>query len=140
VAAGRLDRFGFIDPTDGGRVRSGTGALYYRQDGAKGDTFKVDGFVGRSLFDLYSNFTFLLNDAIAGDAIQQHDSRLQQGANAQYQRPHKFGLCKGCSPAAGTFMIQIDVGYIRATGASRPEWPPAPMLESPMAPGTCRRA
>ena len=58
VAAGRLDRFGFIDPNDGGRVRSGTAAIYYRKDGAGGDTFKVDGFVGRSLFDLYSNFTF----------------------------------------------------------------------------------
>src|SRR5262249_8076960 len=91
VAAGHLDRFGFIDPTDGGRVRWGTATLYYRQDGARGDTFKVDGFVGRSLFDLYSNFTFLLNEPIAGDAIQQHDSRLQQGANAQYQRPHRFG-------------------------------------------------
>jgi hypothetical protein len=62
VAASRLDRVGFVDPTDGGRVRSGTAALYYRRDGTSGDTFKVDGFVGQSLFDLYSNFTFLLNE------------------------------------------------------------------------------
>jgi len=54
VAAGRLDRFGFIDPDDGGRVRSGTLGVYYRQDGANGDTFKADAFAGRSLFDLSS--------------------------------------------------------------------------------------
>ena len=107
VAAGRLDRFGFIDPNDGGRVRSGTAALYYRQDGARGETFKVDGFVGRSLFDLYSNFTFFLNDPVHGDAIQQHDSRLQEGANAQYTRPHGSGLLT----AGGNFHDnQINVG------------------------------
>jgi hypothetical protein len=107
VAAGRLDRFGFIDPSNGGRVRSGTAALYYRLDGAHGDTLKLDGFVGRSLFDLYSNFTFFLNDPVRGDAIQQHDSRLQEGANAQYVRPHSFGLLT----AGGNFHgNQINVG------------------------------
>jgi hypothetical protein len=117
VAAGRLDRFGFIDPTDGGRVRSGTAALYYRQDGPNGDTFKVDGFVGRSLFDLYSNFTFLLNDPIAGDAIQQHDSRLQQGSNVQYQRPHKFGVVQGMLTSGGNFHDnQINVGLYPREG------------------------
>jgi len=84
VAAGELDRFGYIDPSDGGRVRLGTIAAYYRQEFGTGDSFKVDGFLGRSLFDLFSNFTFFLNDPIHGDGIQQHDSRYQEGFNAQY--------------------------------------------------------
>jgi outer membrane receptor protein involved in Fe transport len=117
VAAGRLDRFGFIDSTDGGRVRSGTAALYYRQDGPSGDTFKVDGFVGRSLFDLYSNFTFLLADPVNGDAIQQHDSRLQEGANAQYLRPHRFGKVQGLFTGGGNFHDnQINVGLYPRDG------------------------
>jgi hypothetical protein len=90
VFAGRLDRFGFIDPAGGGRVRSGTLSAYYRQESAAGAVFKLDGFVARSLFDLYSNFTFFLNDEVNGDEIQQHDSRLQQGVNAQYLRPYKL--------------------------------------------------
>src|SRR5215510_5980841 len=90
VAAGRLDRFGFIDPDDGGRVRSLTGSTYYRRDFSNGDVLKLDGFVSRSLFDLYSNFTFFLKDPVNGDEIQQHDSRLQDGANAQYLHPYKF--------------------------------------------------
>ena len=90
VAAGRLDRFGFIDPDDGGRIRLGTVGVYYRKEWATGDNFKIDGFLGRSLFDLYSNFTFFLNDEKNGDGIQQHDSRLQQGVNAQYLHPYKF--------------------------------------------------
>jgi hypothetical protein len=76
VASGQLDRFGYIDPFDGGRVRLGTLGTYYKRD-------------------LYSNFTFFLNhylptDPIHGDEIQQHDSRLQQGVNAQYLHPYKL--------------------------------------------------
>ena len=90
VATGELDRFGYIDPSDGGRVRMGTAAAYYRTEFNGGDSFKADVFVGRSLFDLYSNFTFFLNDPEHGDGIQQHDSRLQEGANIQYQHFYRF--------------------------------------------------
>src|SRR5262249_14394661 len=72
VASGELPRFGYIDPSDGGRVRLGTTGLYYRKAFASGSSFKADGFLSRSLFDLYSNFTFFLNDPVQGDGIQQH--------------------------------------------------------------------
>ena len=88
VFAGRLDRFGFIDPENGGSVRQGTVGAYLRKELKSGGTFKADAFLTRSLFDLYSNFTFFLNDPEFGDEIQQHDSRLQQGANVQYIRPY----------------------------------------------------
>ncbi|MDX6694703.1 MAG: hypothetical protein QOF02_2306, partial [Blastocatellia bacterium] len=90
VAAGRLDRFGFIDPFDGGRVRTGVLGAYYRKEWNDASVIKADAFLARSLFDLYSNFTFFLEDEVNGDEIQQHDSRLQQGVNVQYLRPHKF--------------------------------------------------
>jgi len=90
VAAGLLDRFGYIDPTDGGRVALGTLSAYYSKTFQDSGTLRADGFLSRSLFDLYSNFTYYLNDPVHGDAFQQHDSRLEQGANAQYTRPHKL--------------------------------------------------
>jgi hypothetical protein len=90
VEAGRLPRFGYIDPSDGGRVRLGTAGLYYRKAFASGNSFKADGFLSRSLFDLYSNFTFFLNDPLHGDGIQQHDSRYQEGFNTQYLHPYIF--------------------------------------------------
>ena len=73
VAAGRLDRFGFIDPDNGGRVRSATIGAYYRRALSGDSIFKVDGYLTRSLFDLWSNFTFFLADQEFGDEIQQHD-------------------------------------------------------------------
>src|SRR5215813_13762015 len=95
VASGQLDRYGYIDPFDGARGRLGTFGAYYKRDFSNGDIVKVDGFLGRSLFDLYSNFTFFLvhylpTDPIHGDEIQQHDSRLQQGINTQYLHPYKL--------------------------------------------------
>jgi outer membrane receptor protein involved in Fe transport len=111
VAGGALDRFGFIDPEGGGRVRSGTGGIYYKRDGASGSVFKADAFVSRSLFDLYSNFTFFLNDPVNGDEIQQHDSRLQEGVNVQYLQPYKlFGQRMLVTAGANLHANQISVG------------------------------
>jgi hypothetical protein len=90
VAERQLDRFGFIDPLDGGRVRLGTLGAYYKRNLGNDDILKLDGFLSRSLFDLYSNFTFFLTDPLHGDEIQQHDSRLQQGVNAQYLHPYQL--------------------------------------------------
>ncbi len=111
VAAGRLDRFGFIDPTDGGRSDSYTGSAYWTRANENGSTWKADGFVSRSLFDLYSNFTFFLNDLMRGDGIQQHDSRLQEGANLQYTRPYRIGGVQTVFTAGANYHDnQIKVG------------------------------
>ncbi|MFN0111500.1 MAG: TonB-dependent receptor [Blastocatellia bacterium] len=111
VNAGRLDRFGFIDPDNGGRVRTGVFNAYFRNESAKGRVFKLDGFVARSLFDLYSNFTFFLNDETNGDEIVQHDSRLQQGVNAQWLQPFKlFGTQALLVAGANFHDNQINVG------------------------------
>jgi outer membrane receptor protein involved in Fe transport len=111
IAEGKLHRFGFIDPDGGGRVLSGTVGTYFRKEGERGDILKMDGFLARSLFDLYSNFTFYLNDQINGDGIQQHDSRLQQGANIQYLRPNNIFGAQGLLTSGVNFHAnQINVG------------------------------
>jgi outer membrane receptor protein involved in Fe transport len=111
VAEGRLDRFGFLDPFNGGRVRTGVLGTYYRKESQSGSIFKVDGFLSRSLFDLYSNFTFFLNDQVNGDEIQQHDSRLQEGLNAQFLKPYRlFGQHALFTAGANFHANQINVG------------------------------
>jgi outer membrane receptor protein involved in Fe transport len=117
VAAGRLDRFGFIDPDNGGRVRTGTAAAYYRRELGGGGLLKVDAFLTRSLFDLWSNFTFHLNDREFGDEIQQHDSRLQEGANVQYVRPHTISGARALLTAGGNLQsFQTNVGLYPSAG------------------------
>jgi len=117
VTAGQLDRFGFIDPDDGGRVRSLVAGVYYRKEWKQGDIVKIDGFLGRSLFDLFSNFTFFLNDEVNGDGIQQHDSRLQEGANSQWLHPLKlFGQRALFTAGANFHENQINVGLYPRVG------------------------
>ena len=111
VSSGQLDRFAFIDPFDGGKVRLGTLGTYYRKDFSNGDIFKADGFMARSLFDLYSNFTFFLNDPVNGDEIQQHDSRLQEGFNTQYLHPYKLlGHTMLLTAGSNFYDNEINVG------------------------------
>ncbi|MBS1829295.1 MAG: TonB-dependent receptor [Acidobacteria bacterium] len=117
INSGQLDRFGYLDPGEGGRIRSGTIAGYFSQQNSDGSVWKLDGFLGRSLFDLYSNFTYFLNDPENGDAIQQHDSRLQQGANAQYLKPaHAFGGMSLLTAGGNFHDSQINVGLYPRIG------------------------
>jgi hypothetical protein len=111
VADGSLDRFAAIDPENGGSVKLGTFGGFYRKEWKSGATLKADAFVGRSLFDLYSNFTFNLADPVFGDEIQQHDSRLQQGSNVQFLQPYKLGNVQSLLTVGGGFLLnQINVG------------------------------
>lgn len=117
VADGRLDRFGFIDPENGGRVKTGSAAIYFRNEQASGATFKADAFVSRTLFDLFSNFTFFAADPIYGDEIQQHDSRLQEGGNLQYLLPYKvFGTNAILTAGGGFNASQVNVGLYPSVG------------------------
>ena len=110
VFAGRLDRFGVIDPFNGGKNQQGIIGAYYRKEFESGQTFKVDGFLRRSLFDLTSNFTFFLLDPVYGDQILQHDSRLEEGVNSQYLLPYKLFGRQSLLTFGGNFHAsQIDV-------------------------------
>ncbi len=111
VIEGRLDRFGAIDPENGGKVKLGTVGVFFRHEADSGATFRADAYLNRTLFDLFSNFTFFLADPIYGDEIQQHDSRLQQTANVQYILPYKWGRDSSVLTVGGGMLLnQINVG------------------------------
>lgn len=117
VTAGALDRFGFLDPDNGGRARTGMLSAYFKQEQPNGAVFKLDGFLARSLFDLWSNFTFFQVDPQFGDEIQQHDSRLQQGVNVQYLRPYTvLGQRALLIAGANYHDNQINVGLYPSLG------------------------
>ncbi len=114
VASGELDRFGFIDPSNGGRVRTFILGGYYGKDWDDGSSLKLDAYLTRSRFDLFSNFTFFTNDQERGDGIQQHDSRLQEGGSAQYVHPYKLFGRQMLFTAGGNVMLsQINLGLFQ---------------------------
>jgi outer membrane receptor protein involved in Fe transport len=117
VAEGLLDRYGYIDPSDGGKVWLGTASTYYIKSFTNGDVLRADGFLSRNLFDLYSNFTFFLNDPVHGDGIQQHDSRLTEGATVQYTHADRLGPVTALLTAGGNdHDDQVNVGLYPREG------------------------
>ena len=61
-------------------------------------------------FDLFTNFTFFLNDPVNGDGIQQSDRRVIYGGDLGYkQRAEVFGM-----PSIGTIGFQTRVDDIHA--------------------------
>jgi outer membrane receptor protein involved in Fe transport len=90
IESGQIDRFGFIDPTNGGdTARQSLSADWQRRtsDGA----ITANAYVIRSRLDLFSNFTYALDDPINGDQFQQSERRTVAGANIDRTWSHKLG-------------------------------------------------
>jgi outer membrane receptor protein involved in Fe transport len=80
ITSGELDRFGEIDPTDGGNAnRFSLSARAVKSDDA--GWWKANFYAVRSTLDLYNNFTWFLNDPVNGDQFHQHDGRTMVGGN-----------------------------------------------------------
>ncbi|HTJ44814.1 MAG TPA: TonB-dependent receptor [Kofleriaceae bacterium] len=87
VAAGRVDRFGSLDPSEGGATTRGSIALRWRRGAWSARVWGL----GYGL-DLFSDFTLYARDPQHGDEIEQRDERVVAGAEASYARPHRaFG-------------------------------------------------
>ncbi len=78
VQAGRLDRFGFVDPTAGGDSERYSLSFDWVHEGDVSTT-EVNAYVGRYAMDLYSNFTYFLADPVNGDQFNQVDDRAFAG-------------------------------------------------------------
>lgn len=90
VTDGTLDRFGSLDPSEGGNTTRSTARLNYHYDTTSGGRFFANAYGQYYKFDLYSNFTFLLNDPVQGDGIQQSDRRVIYGGDAGYRQAGRF--------------------------------------------------
>nr|WP_276203651.1 TonB-dependent receptor [Hyalangium minutum] len=90
VRAGRLSRFGTIDPTEGGNSqRHSLSATYSARTGEEGEV-RVEAYLVQYRLNLFSNFTFFSRDPINGDMIEQHDARTMAGLQASYRFRHQW--------------------------------------------------
>jgi hypothetical protein len=75
VDNGTISRFGAVDDTEGGQTSRSNINLQYVKSLATNRLLKTRVFFSQYDFDLYSNFTFFLNDPINGDQIYQSEER-----------------------------------------------------------------
>lgn len=80
IETGVIGRYGSLDPSDGGLThRYSLSGEYERHDSTvmtKANVYIVDYGL-----DLFSNFTYFLNDPVNGDQFQQKESRIIAGGN-----------------------------------------------------------
>jgi len=88
VQSGALDRFGFVDPTDGGEThRYSLAADWYQQAGDS--RLRANAYAIDYRLDLFSNFTYAL-DTENGDQFEQFDERRVYGGELTWARPVRF--------------------------------------------------
>lgn len=90
VKAGIIGRFGSLDPTEGGNTERYNVNLQTVTRIKNNLDWENQLFYNRYIFNLYSNFTFYLNDPVNGDGIQQQEHRNILGFNSKIKHRHFF--------------------------------------------------
>jgi outer membrane receptor protein involved in Fe transport len=91
VHARRLDRFGAIDSSEGGKSDRQNINFIYTYDPNPQENWFVQLYGSRYKLTLFSNFTFFLGDPVRGDGINQDDSRILYGGRVRYSRLWSLG-------------------------------------------------
>lgn len=81
IAAGIIDRFGSLNPTDGG-ISSRSSLSFDRVKRTDEGQIQASAYVIRYRLDLWSTFTYYLRDPVNGDQMLQHDDRVVYGFKA----------------------------------------------------------
>ncbi|CAN5749850.1 TonB-dependent receptor [soil metagenome] len=90
VESGEIDRFGSIDPTEGGNTGRTNVNLKLAHHFKNGALWENQAYYSRYQFSLYSNFTFFLNDPVNGDEINQAEGRNLFGYSSKFHRQFLF--------------------------------------------------
>ncbi|WNH07926.1 TonB-dependent receptor [Thalassobellus suaedae] len=91
VDNGSISRFGAIDDTEGGSTSRTNFNVEFVKQVSDVTTFKTNTFFTHYDFELYSNFTFFLEDPINGDQIKQKEDRNIFGVNTVFKTETFFG-------------------------------------------------
>lgn len=102
VANGTIDRFGSIDPSEGGSTERYNANIIFNGKFNNAATWESQFFYSRYYFNLFSNFTFYLNDPVNGDEIQQQENRNIFGYAGKYNQRYYF--------AAGSLHSTYGIG------------------------------
>jgi outer membrane receptor protein involved in Fe transport len=93
VDSGLLDRFGYVDPTDGGE--SHRYALNFEYAKPLGEwNLEATAYALDYHLDLFSNFTYAI-DTANGDQFEQFDDRQAYGLHAEIRRDNFIGSLPG---------------------------------------------
>ncbi|WP_189359207.1 TonB-dependent receptor [Algibacter mikhailovii] len=88
VDSGLITRWGAIDDTEGGNTSRSNIWVNHKKLLDEHSSVKTSAYLSKYDFELFSNFTFFLEDPVNGDQIQQKEDRTIIGAQSVYE--HSF--------------------------------------------------
>jgi TonB-dependent Receptor Plug Domain len=119
------DRFGTLDPTDGGHAQRASLSAQYHQILGEGQ-FSASAFFIYNQLHLFNDFTQYLFDPIHGDQEDQFENRRVLGSAANYTLPLAFGAIQNeIAIGALTRYDLLGVGRLPSEGQV-PLSPPPP--------------
>lgn len=95
VDSGLISRFGAIDDTEGGSTSRSNLLVSHNKIIDESSSIKSKVYLSQYDFELYSNFTFFLEDSINGDQIRQKENRMIYGLNTEYDKSFSNGIISG---------------------------------------------
>jgi hypothetical protein len=110
IAEGFIPRYGSMDPTDGGTSSRGSGSFEW-QRATNDSSVNVSAFAIRSRLDLFSNFTYFLDDPVRGDQFEQADQRTVTGARSTYRRLGRW-MGRAVENVVGLQLRNDDIGLV----------------------------
>lgn len=84
IDSGLIDRFGAIDDTEGGNTSRSNFLVTHSKKLDSNSKLESSAYYSHYDFELFSNFTFFLEDPINGDQIRQFEDRNILGFNTVY--------------------------------------------------------
>ncbi|HKX06066.1 MAG TPA: TonB-dependent receptor plug domain-containing protein [Methylomirabilota bacterium] len=117
VRSGLIDRFGAIDPTEGGVTERTNVNVEYAWKPTENQKLSAHAYLTYYRLSLFNDFTFFLNDPTLGDEINQRDRRFLAGFDTQYDvKSRPFGV-----PVTSTagFQYRLDTPHVVLANATQ---------------------
>ncbi|MCB2407109.1 TonB-dependent receptor [Hymenobacter lucidus] len=114
IRDGHISRFGSIDPSEGGRTNRTNATATLTTTLPHDAVLRQQAYFVNYNFNLYSNFTFFLENPVEGDEIRQNEHRNIYGYTGTYERDTQLGSRKLHSVlGVGTRLDDVDVALSR---------------------------
>lgn len=91
IDQGLIHRFGAIDDTEGGNTSRSNFLVNYTRQLDEHSRVKSKAYISKYDFELFSNFTFFLEDPVNADQIRQKEDRTILGAETVYEHTVHVG-------------------------------------------------
>ncbi|MCH6255685.1 TonB-dependent receptor [Puniceicoccaceae bacterium K14] len=111
IESGLISDLGFLDPTVGGNSSRYSLSGEWRK-GQNGERTSVSAYAIYYDLNLWSNFTYFLDDPINGDQFEQADQRMIYGFAATQELPHFHLFNRDFIPVAGIQARYDDVAEV----------------------------